>query len=331
MRSPTSLAPALALAAGLGAAGCGTWSNEDIRFLEALPTREELRVVVPEGAAAAVASAEGRTAAVAPSCGPHGAAETWLSAKPTSDRLNASVDWILGLVDVVRRYPPTTRLDDGRIWGPFDDDRHPGIELRIVITRSWPAGPDGPVEHAYAFEARQKAAGGPFTSLLSGTFVGPSALRGLGTLVLRFDRIRALGMDDPDSPDGLMRVAYDRTADPRAVDLALLDTGGFGLARFAYAYRGYADGRGWFRFAFEDQLRGDRAVVEAGFDAAGAGQADVTFFPAVLGGASVGYHQCWDASACLTFSDDASRYSCGDPTGCAFGDLSACPPVPGPP
>jgi hypothetical protein len=324
MRSPSSALAALCLLA----AGCGTWSNEDIRFLEALPTRQELRVEVPAGAAPAAAAGGGAAALAVAACGPLGSAETWLWAKPTSDRLNASVDWVIGLVDQVRRSPPTTRLEDGRIWGPFDADRHPGIELRIVIMRSWPAGPDGPVEHAYSFEVRRKALGGPFAALLSGTFVGPSALRGRGGLVLDFDRFWAFDLADPDSPRGEMQVSYDRQADPRTVALTLVQSDGFGLARFGYGFTGYADGRGRFGYAFVNGA-GDRAEVAAGFDAAGGGQADVRYYPATAGGASVGYRQCWNAAACLVYSDDVNGYSCGG-AACAGGVLSDCPAVPAP-
>jgi len=258
MRSPSSLAVALLLLAS----GCGTWSNEDVRFLEALPTREELRVEVPVDAAP-VASTEGRTALAA--CSGLGSAETWLWAKPTSDRLNASVEWVIGLVDVVRRYPPTSRLEDGRIWGPFDDDKHPGNELRIVILRSFPGGPDGPVVHAYSFEARRRAEGGAYSAILAGTFLGPSALRGSGSLALFFDEIWRLGMADPDAPRGEMNVAYDRSADPRRVELTLVQSPGFGLARFNYEFKGYADGRGRLAYAILDGP-GNRAEVKAGFD-----------------------------------------------------------------
>jgi hypothetical protein len=326
MRSPTSLTVVLALLA----VGCGTWSNEDIRFLAALPTTEELRVELPAGLAA-VAEASGagpgvgRVAAVTlPWCAPNPTAETWLWAKPTSDRLNTSVDWVIGLVDVVRRYPPTTRAEDARTWGPFDDDQHPGVQLRVVIVRSWPAGPDGPVEHAYAFEARRKALGEPFTAILSGTFVGASSLRGRGGLLLAFDRIRALGMNDPDSPTGEMRVAYDRSADPRTTQLTLAQSPGFGLAQFDYGFEGYADGRGRLSYAFVNDA-GDRVEVAAEWTPIGAGQADIRFYPASAGGASVGYHQCWDFRACLTYSDDVSGYSCGGGS-CAFGAPSDCPP-----
>jgi hypothetical protein len=329
MRSPTSFTAVLAL---LGA-GCGTWSNEDVRFLAALPTTEELRVELPAGLAA-VAEASGPAptgrvvAAALPWCGPDRTAETWLWAKPTSSRLNASVDWVIGLVDVVRRHSPTTRSEDARVWGPFDDERHPGIQLRVVIVRSWPSGPDGPVEHAYAFEARRQALGEPFTAVLSGTFVGPSSLRGRGGLTLAFDEFWRLAMADPDSPTGVMRVSYDRSADPRTTQLTLAQSGGFGLAQFDYGFTGYADGQGRLSYAFENGA-GDRAEVEAGWDEVGAGQADVRYFPAAAGGAWVGYHQCWNRLACLVYSDDVSGYSCGGGA-CAGGAPSDCPAVPAP-
>lgn len=324
MRSPSRLAATLLSLA----AGCGTWSNEDVRFLEALPTREELRVEVPAGEAP-VASAEGRLLAVAPAvCSGLGSAETWLWAKPTSDKLNASVEWVIGLVDVVRRYPPTTRLEDGRIWGPFDDDKHPGNELRIVILRSFPEGPDGPVVHAYAFEARRKADGGAFRPILSGTFLGPSALRGSGTLVLAFRTMWELGIADGDAPHGEMRIDYDRAADPRTVRLTLVEAPGFGLAQFDYGFTGYADGRGRLAYAIVDGP-GNKAEVSAGFDAAGAGRAAVTYFPASVPGFSAGYRQCWSAAACLVYSDDVNGYSCGGGA-CAGGLESDCPVVPDP-
>lgn len=42
----------LSLAAALLASGCGNYSTEDIRFLSALPHREDLHVAVPAGGAA---------------------------------------------------------------------------------------------------------------------------------------------------------------------------------------------------------------------------------------------------------------------------------------
>jgi len=320
MRSGTELAAAALLLL----AGCGNWSNEDLRFYAALPTRQELHVAVP-GAAATSAVAGGPLALTA-ACGALGDAETWLWAKPTSDKLNASVDWVLGLVEVVRRVTPTSRLDDARIWGPFDDDKHPGNEMRISIVRSWPDGREAAPLHTYAFEARRKAGGAAFTPIISGSFAGPSAGAGHGSLTLAFDAIWALGMADDTSPRGAMEIAYDRRVEPRTVGLSLVQSPGFGLVQFDYAFQGWADGRGHFTYAFRDAA-GNLVSVKAGFEAAGAGRGLSTFRAA--GGATGQFAQCWDAAACLVWVDDPNDYSCGR-AGCSGGAVSACPAVPAP-
>ncbi len=94
----------MAAAASLALAGCGNYSTEDLRFLAALPRREDLRVAVPSqtGASALSVACAG------------GTADVWLWAKPTSDGLNSGVDFVLTLVDAVRRYPPTWREKDAR-------------------------------------------------------------------------------------------------------------------------------------------------------------------------------------------------------------------------
>ena len=114
----------LALASLALAAGCGDWSNEDLRFLAALPTRADLRVEVPVDPAARP-----------PDLCPKGESTVWLEGKPTSDQLNGGVEWIVGLVDEVRRHDPRRRTEDRREWGPFDDERHPGKEIVIVMQR----------------------------------------------------------------------------------------------------------------------------------------------------------------------------------------------------
>jgi hypothetical protein len=279
-------------------------------------------VAVPSGAAAATA---GGAVALTGACGALGDAETWLWAKPTSDKLNASIDWVLGLVEVVRRYPPTSRLDDARVWGPFDDGQHPGNEMRISIVRTWPDGRQAPPLHTYAFEARRKADGGAFTPVISGHFTGASATSGHGGLTLAFDAIRALGMGDADSPTGAMDIRYDRSAEPRTVGLSLVQSPGFGLEQFDYAFQGWADGRGHLEYAFRSG--GALISVKAGFDAVGAGRGISTLH--LASGFTGQFAQCWSAAACLVWVDDPSDYSCGR-AGCSGGAESACPAVPAP-
>jgi len=327
MRSPTrpaGLAIAAVLLLGAAASGCGNYSTEDIRFYEALPTRPDLRVEVPLSAGVAA----GVTAA-APACGTSGSAEPWLEARRTSDGINASVDWLVGLVDAVRRVPPTTRLEDGRIWGPFDDDKHPGVRITISITRSTLA--DGTLEHLYRFQATRPAEpSATVYTILSGRFAGPSATHGEGALVLDFDEIHRAGMQDADTPHGRMDVAYDRTVDPRTIDLVVTSTGAFGLVQFNYLFEGHQDGRGRFLYRFQKpaaQGAGtDTLTVSASFAADGAGRGHIGFQAG--SGVAGAFDQCWDAGACLTWHDDPTGYSCGSVVACPVaGSESACPDV----
>jgi hypothetical protein len=304
MRSANRLWPAAA--AALALAACGDYSTEDVRFLAALPTREDLRVAVPAGEAALAACASGE-------------ATIWLSAKPTSDGLNAAVDFLVGLVDAVRRIPPTERLDDGRRWGPFDDRSHPGREIQVIISRS---GDGEAVSHAYRFEGRVEGTA-EWRAILTGTFRGPSAEIGRGGLQLSFDALWDLGMNDAATPHGSMFADYDRTGDPRTVRLSL---GGFGLQQFEYDFDGYADGSGRFEYRIPKAL--DTLTIASSFDAAGAGRAFVRYQTWLGFGGE--FRQCWDTSACLVYVDDPNDYSCGTPP-CSFGEVGSCPAVPSPP
>jgi hypothetical protein len=314
MRSATRVTAALVLAL----AGCGNYSTEDLRFLAALPTREDLRVAVPARASAAAALT------AAPDPCPAGTADVWLWAKPTSDGLNRGVHFLVSLVDAVRRQPPSERGEDLRRWGPFPDERHPGHEIQIVIVRSHPAELGGAPRHAYAFQAREGA--GPFRDVLSGSFDGPSSSRGRGTLTLDFQALWELHMNDPTTPHGTMQVTYDRASDPTTIALQLTSDG-FGVAQFDYGYSGYSDGRGAFDYRFRNG--GDTLTVVTSYDAAGAGRARVDYTPWWSPTPVGTFRHCWSAAACLTYVDDPTSYSCGAP--CSLGDIAACVPVPAPP
>ena len=298
----------LGVATALLLAACGDYSTEDVRFLAALPIRQDMRVEVPAAAAGTQAA-----------CGT-AEAEVWLGAKPTSDGLNASVDFLVALVDAVRRFPPTDRREDARRWGPFDDDKHPGREIQVTIARS---GGGGAVVHTYRFEGRVKG-GGAWTAILTGSFRGPSAEIGTGELQLSFEALWTLGMNDADTPRGAMLASYDRTSEPRTVDLSL-GQGGFGVGQFQYGFAGYRDGSGWFEYLIRPPARPlDTLTITSSFDAAGAGRAEVVYESFLLEGS---YRQCWDAFACLVYVDDPSSYSCDTPP-CSFGEVASCPPVP---
>lgn len=324
MRSATRGWLLAALAAA--AAGCGNYSTEDLRFLSALPQRKDLAVTVPASATAGTTAltAGGASALSAACVGTVGDATVWQWAKPTSDNLNAGVSWIVGLIDNVRRYPPTHRADDSRRWGPFDDDKHPGRELQIVIDRSWPAGADGPPTYAYRFEGRVKGTTA-FTPLIYGTFVGNSASHGDGNVTLDFEAFWTVGVANPDTPHGSMAIHYSRSSDPVTTDLDLAATpaGGFGVVAFEYLYSGWASGIGAFDYKFTN-ANADVLVVRTGYDAAGAGRLRVSFTRS-FDGATGTFDQCFDANGCLVYVDDPMNFN---GYGTTAGSLAACAALP---
>lgn len=302
-------------------AACGNYSTEDLRFLAALPTRDDLRVAPPADAGAAQA---GMSAAAAV-CGADGTADVWLWAKPTSDGLNAAVDFVLSLVDVVRRYPPTAREENARRWGPFPDEKHAGREIQIVIERTFPYGAEGRPVHEYRFEGR--VVGTPtFEPVILGTFEGASARRGSGRVILDFEAMWHVQINDPGTPHGRMEIVYDRASDPVTIDLVLTQQG-FRVEDFNYGYAGYRDGRGRFDYRFRNTTTNDVLTVVTGYDPAGAGRARVTFTSGA--GATGIFDECWAPSACLTWLDDPSGFICGS-VDCTRGALAACVAVPSP-
>ncbi len=302
----------VAAALALAAAGCGTWSNEDIAFVEALPTSQALKVALPAPAGQAL-------------CGPPGPSVIWEWAKPTGDGINAGVDWLLGLVDLVKQSPPSTRKRDERVWGPFGDSRHPGNELRVTMTRTRDEA--GVPTYTFAFEAR--AGGGAFASAIDGDFTGESARAGHGSLTIHFGVLRALGMNDKESdPVGDMTIHYDRTGDPRTVSLGL-PVDGLGLTAFDYDYAGYSSGNGLFHYKLV--FTTGSYVVDAWFDATGAGKAFVQVSLDAFPNQLYAFDECWDSAACVTNVNDPRAGTLFFPDGvsklCAGGvcPRGACP------
>jgi hypothetical protein len=304
---------ALAAAALLLLAACGNYSTEDLRFLAALPTREDLRVAPPTGG----------TAGAATVC-TNGPAKVWLDGKPTSDNLNAGVDGVLALVDVVRKLEPSHRERDARRWGPFPSDRHPGREIQVVMTRTFPSGAEDRPVHQYRFEARVVGVTG-FDPVIVGSFDGASARHGRGAVVLDFQKMWDLGIADPGTGHGRMDIVYDRVTEPVTIELGFTGTD-FAVEQFGYGFAGYRDGSGRFDYRLRNAVNGDVLTVTTGFDRAGAGRATVAVVTGA--GATGSYSQCWDGSACLTFVRDPIGFSCPTPP-CGFGDQAAdCAPVP---
>ena len=292
------------------AAACGDLSNEDIRFLSALPRASEMHVAVP-------------VAATQPTCAIGSAAE-WKKAKDTGDAINSSIDAVLGLVDVIRGSSPRRRDADLRVWGPYPDDKHPGVTGQVSILRvTPPAGSFSDDAYLYSFEGFRDGVG--WKTVLDGFFLGAQSRSGQGELTIHFDASTALGINKPTDPTTPMTIHYDRTSDPHTLQLDIGQGGALGLDPFEYFYAGYASGSGRFDYAITDAA-GNHLAIQAWFLVSGAGKATVDY-RSVLG-ATASFSECWDASACLSYVLDPSQVTpyCPGQTSC--GSAASCPTVP---
>ena len=96
-------------------ASCGNYSNEDLLYMSAVPSSSQLAVVLP-AAPTTVTQAE--------------------LAQDTHNgisNVNTLLDNVLGLIDTIRSYEPTSRTSDSRTWGPFADSNHPGWQWELVV------------------------------------------------------------------------------------------------------------------------------------------------------------------------------------------------------
>ncbi len=182
---------------------CGNLSNEDIAFVEALPRNADLHVLVP------VQSAQQACAL--------GQASQWaVGARDTGDKLNAAVDAVLGIINAIRSSSPTSRKPDLRVWS-FPDQKHPGVQMEASLLRVATQPGSDPAAQPWSFAIDARRDSGPFLEVLYAYFVGSEARTGQGVIAINFDNSRALQINGPTDPTGVMM----RTR-PVAVQLFLL-------------------------------------------------------------------------------------------------------------
>jgi hypothetical protein len=296
----------LACSALLFACACGSLSNEDVAFLEALPQKGALHVSVP------AASTGQNLCAIA-------SADVWIGARSTGDSINQGVDNILTLVDAIRAVTPTTRDTDTRTWGPFSDQRRAGIITQVSMFREIDAN-GVPWRWIYVIAQRRPPA--DFLPILEGEFFGAQARNGIGRMTIHFENSWTLGTNNPKDPQAPARIFYDLSGDPRTISFDLTAGVGLGLERFDYGWAGYADGHGRFDYAFPAG-NGCTLAVTAFFTASGAGR-DV--YRAHCGLLTFGdVTQCWDAGACLTYVNDpvGLTQQCNNKP-CILGNAASC-------
>jgi hypothetical protein len=308
--------PLAAAVAAAGISGCGNYSNEDLEFMNALPERDALAASIPA-----------RSSAISPA----DEAELAFQTHKVTREFNGLLAVLVGMVDTIRSYPPTTRTPDSRIWGPYPADRRQMKNLdwqtRLIISRS------AVVASRFDYEIAAHKVGTADTEwpiFLRGWFQATKIpRRGMGHVELVTANVRAAGMDVSDL--GMLdhlEIDYDTLDTPVWIKMTItnLPLPLQSAPMIVYEYLA-TEAQGQMTF----DVYGDVIPITPGVDehlsitsqwlGTGEGRADLT----VVSGDGMGAHQleCWDRSFRMTFNDKPWA-----PLESKTDDPSLCPEIP---
>jgi len=272
-------------------AACGNYSNEDLEYMNAVPARVDIAAVIPR--------------ALMP------ANEAELS-RLTHDVITAFNGALLFLeaADEIRKYQPTSRILNGRVWGPAPmEGRHVGWQWRFIITRD----PAAPEMFSYAFEVQRIGAGDAWIPFISGTFVATGGVRkGMGHFRITTDALRAAGffLEINVKGDGeLLKeldVMYSTAAFPISVTMgmvlytdALTATPFMNWVTIDYHHEAQSNGQGAMEFKGTDSKTGWTLGIESRWLPTGRGRADARAMDGA--GVDMTRTQCWDDSFVQTY------------------------------
>lgn len=298
-----------AAAAVVGA--CGNYSNDDLLFMSAVPSSTQLAVVLPQ------------------TSNPN-AAELAQDTEGAIGGVNTMLDNVLGLIDTVRSYEPTTRSSNSRIWGPFDDKNHPGWRWQLVVTLE----PDG-TTFDYWLETEDTTAATPiWLQFFTGTFDAAGGIKqGNGSVTVDFAALKNAGfpLDMKAAALDTLSIVYqnhDTAGSPVGVTLMITQPPDpmTGLTGATFMYEILTDGSGRIAFTLVGNIIPGPAIDTVAIDAqwipSGAGEATEAIVAGDGAGVVQPRTQCWDASFNETYNSEPWLASSD------FGDPSACPTLP---
>jgi hypothetical protein len=297
----------LSLALAASACGGGNWSNRDLEYLNALPSRDTLKSKLPTNE-----NKQG-LAVGDPS-------KTYLDTKKASTDFNNILELILTVIETVRSLPPTTRGDDSRTWGPWPDQQNPGWSSQVTITKK--------SDELFEFEFRHlnTSSGKEFVST-TGQFKPTANLRrGQGVITINAGALTA-NLPSAAAFKGVQEVSigYMTETFPTRVEMSFsIDAGTAmpGLSGIGYTYREQADKSGRMRFEYRTtatEIR--RATVDARWLPSGSGRATTRIEEGQFAGAT--QEECWDAAFKIVYLDQSWT------GGLKLGLIGACPNVEG--
>ena len=298
----------LFLVAGVTAvmAACGDYSNEDLLYMSAVPSSSQLAVVLP-AAMVTVTQAE--------------------LAEDTHNGIssvNTMLDEVLGLVDAIRSYEPTSRTSDSRTWGPFADSNNRGWQWRLIVTRT------DATNFTYELDVENTTATTPaWVSFFTGSFdLAGGVKQGNGSVTANFAALAAANfpLDSNTSQLATLTIDYQNyqtPGSPVSVKLMILRAAPdpvSGVTSATFTYEILADGSGEIAFTLVGNVIPGPAIetldLNAQWLSSGAGKA--TLAVAAGDGAGMTQTECWDATFEATYNDKpwSVTEDAGDPSLC---------------
>jgi hypothetical protein len=285
---------ALILTSAVLLAACGgNWSTRDLEFVNALPQRADLQARLPAGTATqpleGVSTRRDGLNVGDPS-------QAWAATKKASTDFNAMLDTVLAILDTVRLYPPTTRTDDTRVWGPYADSKNPGFEFQVSIQQT------DATHFAWSLQARKRT--GTFFDVIVGVFdASVSARQGTGAMQVPVTNFKdQLNVDANFKALDRIDVGYQTASWPHRVDMAFTFSPGnmSGLSTIGYTYRTKEDTSGAMVFQVRTTNTGATALTTTAlWNPSGAGRAQAVVTEGTYTGATV--NECWGTAAKVVY------------------------------
>lgn len=273
----------------------GTWSNRDLEFAAALPSRAALSSKLPTSSSSTqpLSRSDGLNAGE-PST-------AYADTKKAVADFNGLLDFFLGVIDSVRAVPPTSRSGNSRTWGPFTAKDAPGFQFQVVIAL---VSTDPQETFGWKLQAR-KLGEQAWLDIVRGAFQASAETvrKGMGQIEVPVKDFRDQLKVDPNFAQlDAITIGYFTSGDPTITTMAFTfaagNSGGFSSA--GYAAKQAKDGSGAMGFSLKSiDPNTTRLDIVSKWRTDGAGVAIATVAEGNYRGAT--RVECWDAAFKVTY------------------------------
>lgn len=315
--------------AALMLVGCGRMDREE-EFRSVLPTKEMVEVKTPAKSGQAL-SVEG-TGALSEK---GQTSDLYQLTRGTTVLVNGGTLAVLGLVDAVTKYNPTTVTDDTAVWGPHTEALARNT-WKLTVKKT------GDNTYSYTVSAKAKdAADSAFVDIITGTHTASTdeagePMKGFGQGDFTLDWDKAQTLPEHDNNVGRFTVKYSRLDDKNAatVDASFRDVRDEGTQQLVNADYRYAatPGQGgqfdfklsqdWYKPSGSTSTAKETLTIKSRWLETGAGRSDVRLSGGDLNQEEATASECWDttfASQYLRASYTVPQVRYGtEATDCAF-------------